>query len=668
MKIIKAYISIILIIIVISILIIPETFAVSKKENTIEETIKYSVTGEISTINEELTIDYTNLNILIYELKQIAEDDYGIDYEHILVNTINPDKDGTFKFKKPSEMCYVKLDKTTLPQNVGVEKDSYLLKKYESEIVFNLDEIITTSLDVATNEITFIGNNDNKLITNEDYSFKYTKNTKKTIYEESKVYYNCSINDTVLQGASDVSEMNDIEKTNFLYKNGQITRKRKIKNYIEIIDKYKNGETEQILCCEEITSILTELQTYALFTTDETLQEEIQLLASSFPTYTTEQTVTDGIFTLHYEENAMTEDVIETCFDILNDTLFLFYNNFNFNAPNFENNKNTLQIYFIVDDTRVGTAYTQAVANSDYEWASYIVIYIPTDLSNMCYGTLTHELTHSIQFAYYNENSCTNWNTEFTAFNEAVANSTTITLLDENGLENSVNTFLESPELSLFDNTGIREYGLMLYPLYLQQEYSGTLPYCFSPIRKVYDNFANGEDVELALVNALSDYDISLANSYIDFMTKLYDVSNYYNLIEDDWNTTTARSNYCKNNIEYTLPYLSTRYFEKTGADVLDSTTECDCDEVCDCANESVCKSGNTFTVSLSDNTDVNSVNLREIFTNRYGGVYIRNVSLTGGSRTITRDVSYSNVKFCIMVSNVSLDDSETINFEIMFS
>ena len=282
-------------------------------------------------------------------------------------------------------------------------------------------------------------------------------------------------------------------------------------------EERENDESDYMAAIAKISSCRTNTNI------SEELRNEINdLLMESVPTYDNEVIYSDSYFAIHYEANTLSMSTIYTVASYLNFAKATLCFTFEFETPSFEPNKDKYQVYLIPEGDFSG----RAVPSIDVSGvSSYIEIVLPDDdaLTNYKKGTIVHEFMHAVQFMYLSDNY---YDSEWRAFNEATANSLKARLISNPNLKFYVDQFQNSPNYSLFTayppaNQPDREYGAVLFPLYIEQTYSD-----FNTIRSVYETFSEDEDsVYETIDNTLQTDEISsLRDAYTEFAYYNYNI------------------------------------------------------------------------------------------------------------------------------------------------
>lgn len=270
---------------------------------------------------------------------------------------------------------------------------------------------------------------------------------------------------------------------------------------------------------------------------------------------------------------------------------------------------------------------------------TFINIYLQNGnapLSNYTLGTTCHEFMHAVQFQY-GAGNVTDYNlhAEMTHFNEAVANSVKVRLVENCGIKTFVDRFQNSPELSLFcspqsGSYQYRCYGAVLFPLYIEQEYSS-----FNTIRNIYTEIQSElpatRSASAAIDTVMQANSSSMGDAYSQCAVYNYNIQHFYNYCESNWQTKPKLSNISDTSTTYTLPKLASRYFE-----VPDNYTG--------------------FSVTFSNLDSITNAKLNRITTTN-GEITTTSLSIPTQSLTIIYP-SQENQITCFLLSNISMTTS----------
>ncbi len=363
----------------------------------------------------------------------------------------------------------------------------------------------------------------------------------------------------------------------------------------------------------------------------------IDTYASSYrPTVPNVTTYTEGDFTLYYESGRLTYSELRRIYNQLNFTKTALCYTYQFRTPNFVSGSSTYEVY-LVDGLKSGTEHVAGVIYGNmYDW--FIGIDISSGLTDYAMHAISHEFMHAVQLAYTYRTG-----NEFKAFNEGVAELAGYVCYDYL-YSPWINQFQDSPELSLLDNgtegdpyytTGPyknREYGSVLFSLYLYENYSGL-----TTIRQIYEEYAETNDIYLSLDNTLKEYyNTTLIEAYLDFRVAVYDPhSNYETELPSGLNSP-KKTAITEDVITYTTPKLSTMYFE------FEAATE----------------DYYTFYFALQGETEVSEVNLTGIYTSPDGEVTIIDYPFTSSLKMPNVDMEEGST-ICFLMSNINTTDTD---------
>lgn len=590
-----------------------------------------TIHGSISTINGNFDID--NVNVKIYKLEPKQKDEYGTKYSHIYQYSVKPDDNGKISFSRPSAYCYVSIDMNSVPANYGVLYSGFLIKPNKNEFSFSISKIADFDAALNSDDVTFYDKEHNKLETNSKYKINFCDT--KNILQKNNIKAECKIGDVTLDKYISVKNLSTVEKIDYLCDNKLINEKETIEF---LVDSINNNKIESE--CDFQSSISKISEFTSKNKVDSSLKEKLDILYDTdIPSYNNEVVYTSGSFSIHYESGSVSSDKISSMATYFNmaKTFLCFY--YGYETPNYKTGESTYQVYINLDCQFSGRTFPKN--NPDGTVYSYFVMNVYNDNFNYTLGSVTHEFMHAIQFKYSAYTVNTHYS-EMSSFNEAVCNTMKLYLVSNPGISYYVNMFLNSPNISLFTNPQSgpykgRCYGAVLFPLYIEQEYNS-----FFTIKNIYEENRNVHDVYDAIDNVLSGnlYNSSFVEAYLGCMLYNYDVAANYDRAESDWQNCASLTNASPTPTSYTLPNLSSRYFELS-----DSTY-------------------NTFTFQLSSSSYLNDACLQRVITTS-SGVYINKFNFASLGHSFTYILN-SGDKCCMIMSNISC--SSSINFSVNVS
>lgn len=508
-------------------------------------------------IENEVSIDYSNITFDLFRLEQTKKDSKKTEYAHVFETRISPDSKGNIVFKRPSDYCYLKIDENSIPTGFGVSTKGILLSLSDNSFHIALEKVEEYQYDIFNEKSHFYNRNKTELIVNPNYKVELDDNLIDCFLEDKPIRIECAFNSFQIETEIKTDNIPKMDRIDYLYEKGLINEEKKINLYLNNLQGQSiNDESDYMAAIAKISSCRTNTNI------SEELRNEINdLLMESVPTYDNEVIYSDSYFAIHYEANTLSMSTIYTVASYLNFAKATLCFTFEFETPSFEPNKDKYQVYLIPEGDFSG----RAVPSIDVSGvSSYIEIVLPDDdaLTNYKKGTIVHEFMHAVQFMYLSDNY---YDSEWRAFNEATANSLKARLISNPNLKFYVDQFQNSPNYSLFTayppaNQPDREYGAVLFPLYIEQTYSD-----FNTIRSVYETFSEDEDsVYETIDNTLQTYEISsLRDAYTEFAYYNYNIQYFYNYCESDWQTKPALSQCAVYPGFFSLAYkMGSHYFE----------------------------------------------------------------------------------------------------------
>lgn len=603
------------------------TYAYSIQTSTISGTIKFDKT---------LSVDVTKIKLEVYKLSLLRSDEISSDYAHIYETTVSPDKNGNVKINRPSDYCYIKVDVDSLPSGFGVDNTGFLIAPNENIFSVLLSAISDFSVDFSDDSVNFFDKNNLPLFVSENYKLNYdnsveqvflnsTKNQEKTLTKS--IDADCTFGSVKVQSKQSIESLSATDKIEFLHRKEYITEEEKIYAYIDSL------ESGVITNNDEISNAFATIAYYQCDNiTPRLLDDAVTNLVSSYiPEYNNEATYTRDFFTIHYERyDTAIQLIVDSAYNYLDLTKTTLCTTFGFELPDLAPGESNYQVYLArdYDDTKP-SGYNVPVF-VDGELYTFIVVYYENNqygLTRYQCGTMCHEFTHAIQHQYSPAGNIA-FPEETTNFNESVANTVKSMLVTNCNLGWAVTRFQESPELSLLSTVEsgdyeLREYGALLFPLSIVQEYDNL-----NTIRQIYEENRQVKNIYVAIDNVLQRSNSSLKEAYATCARFNYDLQYYYDYCQSDWTTPPKLSEINTNTLPYEAVYLSSRYFEITDP------------------------SYNSFTITFNNTDDIRSVKLQRVDSIN-NELINSNYSLF--TPTITTSLNLNTYdKVCFIVSNVS--------------
>lgn len=596
--------------------------------------------------NERDTFDITSVKLDVFRLELASQDEYVDEYSHIYQETVYPDIDGKVSFSRPSSFCFVEIDLESLPNGYGAETSGVLIKPGKNTFNLIIAEITEFDFDILNETTTFYGENSKQLTTASEYQVDYKDSLKKAYMDNSEeVKAECIIGDERISETVNISGMSSVGLSDCLYEKGLISEEEKIKSYINLLketgikDEYTSDLWYAVLSYQQENKI------------SNSMNNEISAIAyDNIYNYNNPKEYTSGFFSVYYDGDEFTEAEAKNVHTTMGQAKQWLCTELKFLVPSFEPNKTTYSVYL----RRTGGSYTSIISGTNH----YTTITLNLGNDNISSinvaPTCAHEFMHAIQHEYtFALPYDLLINTGAISFKEAVSTCVGIASLNNNkalssGCGGSIKDFLKTPEYPLFDKIEdtSRHYGACLFPLYIEQEYNYfyTIRHIFEKIKATPENKYN--NIYSIIDEALQDENSSLAEAYAGCMLYNYDVKSNYRRCEGNWGDS-ARINACPYYLEpesYTLPYMSTRYYELTG--------------------QGVSGEPNTITFTLSSRDYRSSVRLQGIITTSAG------VRSTKQYHFATQDAQASyNIKkgdkFCMLISNISFSAPEDISYMV---
>ena len=622
-----------------TILLITSSTIIANADNNVNSPSQY-INGEI-TCSENEDVDFTDIEIEVFSLEQKTSCEEYDEYAHVYETTISPDENGKFTITRPSANTYVSIKTESIPSGFGIDKKSSFIPPSENEISFTIESITDFKVDFANDTVNFYGASKKALFV-DTYSLEYDdKKLKEAFLNDDPVIVSCVFDDFTVEAQQQTAELSIPSRIDYLYNNNIITEEERVRLYISNLSNNRiNDESEMMGAFGIINSYTINNDP------SEELEEDLENLRDQYtPSYTNEATFNSlsGYFTIHYESGKLSsynQNLINVYLELAKLTLCSTYN---FDAPAFESGKTSYHVYIMQNTDYSGiTMFDYDLNGNGY---SHMLIRINsedtqnnTDLDNNNHltdykkATLCHEFMHAVQVYYgaYLNNNTQHYN-EMKNFCEAVACSLMIQLVSNCSIEQFVNAFQETPEITLLyaPSSGIyrrRGYSA-LFPLSIEQDFDS-----FNTIREIYEEYQSVGDVYTAIDNVLQDENSSLSVAYMKCALYNYNIQNYYNYYETTWNNSPTISPTPYTETPYTQDILSSRYFEITDP------------------------SYQHFTLTLSSTDYIGKAALQGISTTN--GV-LSNYLFTffGYYTTVTFNLNTGS-KMCMLVNNKSIDSA----------
>lgn len=586
------------------------------------------ISGKII-FTENNKFDYSNIRLNVFKLEEYKKDELCSQYNHIYLSTISPSTDGEIIIKRPSDYCYIEVDKDSIPSGYGIKNDSFLISIYEKGFSLKLFSIKSFDYDILNNTSNYYNEKKESLFVNSKYQIKYNTNIiKKALLNDNEIDVKCVFNDFSMGTRTNTNDLLMTDRINFLFENNYINEEEKINLYIN------NLQRKRINKEPEIIKALSEIKRYKENNNmSENMNKRITRLVNSFiPSYENETIYTYRFFTIHYESGTMSNMNLAYLALSFQNAYASLCNTLCFSTPNLFPDESTYNVYITSGQNYEGLTIPVVDSNMTYTFINININDGMNPISNYTLGTTYHEFMHAIQFQYNSYKVNQHYN-EMVSFNEAVANSIGVRFVSNFGIKDFVDIFQNSPELSLLSlpesgDYQYRCYGAVLFPLCIEQEYSNL-----HTIRRIYEEMyvesINDRDVYTAIDTALQQENGCIQHAYKKCALFNYNIQNYYNYCESNWQTCPKLSNITTNSTTYTNTYLSTRYYEIT-----DSTY-----------------SG--FAVSFNSSNNINDAMLQRVDTIS-GQLFSTNYSIFSQNMTAIFYIQPGK-KICMILSNKSL-------------
>lgn len=455
----------------------------------------------------------------------------------------------------------------------GVDNTGVLIAPNENTFAVSLSAISDFSVDFSDDSVEFFDKDNTPLFVSENYKLNYDNNVEQVFLSATKnqeralsksVDAECTFGSVKVESKQSVNMLSVTDKIEFLHRKGYITEEERIYAYIDAL------ESGAISDSDETTYAFLTISTYSR---DNVMSRDLDnsisnLVRASRPVYTNESVYTYDFFSIHYETGEVSTQNIDMIYLYLDFAKTSLCDNFRFITPKLEPGQTTYHVYLVkdIDNTKpAGASFSYTENGVIY---TYAVIYY-TDAQNQNnnytynYGTACHEFTHAVQWEYL-PSGCSNFETLNVHFNEAFANAVKVRLVPNSGIQQFVNIFLDTPDLSLLDSSGIvdapnrnRCYGALLFPLFLMQEYND-----FNTIKQIYEENREINNIYNAIDNVLQRENSSIGEAYSTFARYNYNLRYYYDYVDDAWNNSVTTKTVSTVGSTYNSPILSSNYFE----------------------------------------------------------------------------------------------------------
>lgn len=535
-------------------------------------------TGTVAadTANQGTSLENIKIDIYSSTLDQ-QDDSLGLKgYAHEYVFSIYTDADGSFSFTKPSFEFLIIIDINSLPDGYGIEKGTCFYKHGESNDTFLLRTISDVSVKynpIYDNcvEVSVVTSDRTTVLA--PYSISVSDNRLSLKSLSSETY---TLTGNVSCSVKSLNFSFEVPFDSMAYIGEAITAQK-----ISATDAM-NLLTEKIRNAPDTTTLSQAIFAAQALSNNPTTYSKISKesynafrAATSAPSYISEGVYPSNSstpFRIHYESNGLTSTPSFVT-DVYNH-LITTRNNLvvtkNFLEPSSNSSSTYMDVYITSAEHTDGAP---AVSYSNSNGTAYIVIYNISNLSQTLQltlkGTISHEYFHCIQNTYRFIGATPGW------INESFANWAKITVSGKDSLAAStVNRYLDYTYMSLDDNGSIadgtsgRNYGAVLFPLYLDQYLGG-----YSTIKKVIEYFGNNAPTSNsnlyainAITSALSSQNSNFATFFAACAAANYTPKTSYDAALTGWRTAPFISNnytttsYPNSGGPYSVNYLAMHY------------------------------------------------------------------------------------------------------------
>ena len=327
----------------------------------------------------------------------------------------------------------------------------------------------------------------------------------------------------------------------------------------ELISLYNQyGKSINIVCA---MSTLMDDPYFSQNISDE--QSEIIREILSTPTYN--KTYISGNFEIRYNSTSNSTPVyIISLMNALTTIETSFITDLSLNRPQSSILTHRYHFYVTSDyDSNSNPAATFFGFTSGFR-TSYSVFYgiqdadLNSSLTTYEKGTAAHEYMHAINHNYFNLLYLDSW------FKESWANWAALIKYGISTIPDyAVNAYLSNTNYPLTSNNFIDNYGKVLLPMFIRQNYGGD-----STVAEVIKKLPISGDAITAIGNALPGDSVTLNSIFADFMRYNYSPKYFYTTHSNGWNDRPLISgNYSSSYSSFTasnqyLDTLSAKYYE----------------------------------------------------------------------------------------------------------
>lgn len=357
-------------------------------------------------------VSLSNIKIDVYNAYVDDIDDGGTYiYGHSLMYSTYSNYRGKAYLNKPSDKFLIVIDLATLPQEYGIEKNSYFIEEGNEIIV---DVLKVDSIKYEGNDLIFYSIDEKKLLLDYTTQVKNDDLHKNDVIFSDKIVLKTEVDygrKVAINKEIDVSNYTQKEKVDYLYNKGLISNSIRIDKYCDILI---NKEFEGLHC---LNDLFEEIQAYKKDNDnipfilgnkiDYVLDENGGLRSRP----NTNKSYSSTNFKIHYRSTYCDDSTAQAVASYMEGLRTLFIGNY-FQTPILEFLSTRYHIY-LTGESNGNTLGSCFMTTSNKTTASYIVIYgFDNSLTTDIQTTLSHEYFHAIQNSY---NSTSNW------FKEAAA-------------------------------------------------------------------------------------------------------------------------------------------------------------------------------------------------------------------------------------------------------
>ena len=519
------------------------------------------------TFTSEESIDLGGIEISVYQATPATVTEAYTLYNETFHSTVTTDENGTVTFAKPSQYCSITVELDSLPDGVGITKQTKFFNPDVTEQTVTLATVDRAETELSGTEIkpTFYSADNVQLLA--DYEVVMSDNTYATMpWESIDAMDSFTLSGAFVDGDMsipysiplDVSQSNIWDKYEILNEYGLITEKAKIVKQSEALIDPQNQRLFTF-------QIIAKLESYRTVFTEEQ-REDISIntsLARSVSQHTKELSLVNEALKLGNESLRTTSELtlldyndvsiivadslsgtdIENFASAIADEIEQIYDYFvtscGFSPPLDEDGNETEVIIKICSAAEMDYPSNYGETVNNFIRLNYTLIH--EGVTNRWKTTLAHEYQHVLQHNYGNygdlwiRESCANFASAMYAQFELGEYA-----LRDSEYYNSINVFLDAPSLSPNKTTDSRYYSF-LFPLYL---YLNTEDSMWTTIKRIYEvSLADSEvacpetfaaiDQALKNVNLNYSFDTFYENFMID---NIFLQSTYPLFYTDNWN------------------------------------------------------------------------------------------------------------------------------------